>query len=297
MIAFLRSPKAVILAFFMVGIIVSFFPDIAAYLQKPGEMYLTLLQMCIMPLLMMSIIKAISSVVSLTSQAKTTRKFLVVYLSVAMGLSLITVFVANLGQLGYSISENPKFIELASSNAQSQTHWVDIQDPLDQSNSLIDILKSIFTHNIFASLKDALILQVLFFSCFVGAAAGFLRDQQKEIFFALIGASDAIFKKIISWIMLFLPLGIICIFSIKFVMLPFEIMQVLFKVILYFIAVVMGMVGLLNIYVSYKLQQSYFRVLYDFGLVLTISASTGSPIATMPTYMQTLSENFNFNKT
>lgn len=292
MMTFLKSPKAIVLAFILAAIIAWYFPGIAYVLEKPGEMYMSLLQMCVMPLLMMSIIKAVSNVVAIKTADNTTARFLSKYMIVTLVLVFISILLAEMFRTGYPISDNPDFLRLGSSGESSQPIYVGINDPLEKTQNIIDLIRSIFTSNIFVSLQSSLVLQVILFSVLVGSAAGFLSGSQKESFGTLIAAGDSIFKTIIGWITKLLPIGIICIFSIKFVNLSVEIFKIFFTSIMCFIGSMLFIILSLNVLIAKKLNVGYFSIFSKMKNVIIISASTGSPIATMPTYMNALMTEF-----
>ena len=58
----------------------------------------------------------------------------------------------------------------------------------------------------------------------------------------------------------------------------------------------LSIVLILNMFISRKLGVGYFSVFSKLKNVIIISASTGSPIATMPTYMNVLMTEFGFDK-
>lgn len=296
MIKFLKSPKTIILAFILAGLISWYFPLIAQLLQKPGDMYLSLLQMCVMPLLMLSIINAISKVVSNKASDNSTKHFLLKYTCTIFCLGLVGIATAELFKTGFPIADDTAFLKLGSSGQNSQPLFVTINDPLEKTQSIIDLFRSIFTNNIFMSLQESLILQVILFSALVGAAAGYLEEKEKNIFSTFITACELIFKKLISWITQFLPIGIVCIFANKFSNFSPDIFSIFLKSIICLLSSMLMLIFILNFYVSKKLNLQYFSIFLRLKDVFIVSASTGSPIATMPTYMRVLTENLNFKQ-
>lgn len=296
MINFLKKPKAVVFAFILSAIIAIYLPQVAKTLEKPGDMYLAMLQMCVMPLLMVSIIGAIARVVSTKTNDNTTLVFLMKYTGFAFVLVVMAILIAEVFKAGYPIADNPDFLQLGSSGENSQPIFVTVNDPLEKTQSIVDLFRSIFTNNIFVSLKDSLILQVILFSVFVGAAAGHIEDDKKKVFLDFIDAGNAIFKRLIGWITAFLPLGIICIFSFKFLNFSPEIFSIFLNAMIILLSSMFFIIFVLNLFIAKKLGIGYFKVFSHIKEVLVVSASTGSPIATMPTYMKALSENLNFDR-
>jgi proton glutamate symport protein len=296
MIKFLKSPKAIVLAFIFAGVLAWYFPLIAKMLEKPGDMYLALLQMCVVPLLMTSLISAISKVISNETKDNSTKYFLLKYTSILFGLGLLGIVLAELFKTGLPIIDDPAFLKLGSSGQNSQPIFVTLNDPLEKTQSIIDLFKSIFTNNIFTSLQESLVLQIILFSVLVGAAAGYLEGEEKNIFSGFITSGELIFKKLIYWITQILPLGIICIFSNKFLSFSPEIFGIFLKSIICLLGSIFTIMLVLNIYVSKKLKLGYFSIFSCLKDVLIVSASIGSTIATMPAYMRTLVENLNFNQ-
>lgn len=296
MMSILKSPKIIVLALVLSAVIAWYFPSVAHALEKPGDMYMSLLQMCVIPLLMVSMINAISHVVGAKSNGKTTTRFLIQYLSVIIVLIFISIVLAEFFKTGYPIADNPEFLRLGSSGKNAHALLVGVDDQLNRTQSLIDLIRSIFTSNIFDSLQDALILQVILFSALVGSAAGFLDGRQKESFSTFIASCDSIFKILIGWITHLLPIGIVCMFSIRFLNFSSVIFEIFLSSILCFIASIFGIVFVLNIFIAQRLQVNYFSIFSKMKNVITISASTGSPIATMPTYMRALVKEFGFDQ-
>ena len=295
MINFFKTPKAIVLAFILSALFAWYLPTVALILEKPGEMYLSLLQMCVMPLLMLSLINAISKVVATKTNDNSTKRFLIKYTIITLALVFVSVMLAEIFRTGYPIADNPDFLRLGSSGENSQPIFITIHDPLEKTQSIIDLFRSIFTSNIFFSLQEALVLQIILFSVLVGAAAGFLDGEKKKTFANFIGAGEQIFKKLIGWITTFLPIGIICIFSFKFLNFSPEIFGIFFTSILCLLSSMLALIIVLNIFVSKRLRIGYFTTFSMMKNVFVVSASTGSPIATMPTYMKAL-EDMKFNK-
>jgi proton glutamate symport protein len=295
MIKFLKDPKVIIASFALSAVIASYWPTVAKSFEKIGEMYLAMLEMCILPFLFVTLIVSVSKLMIYKDRINVKRPILYFLLLLVL-LAFLGAFSATILSFGDSIVKNPKFLDIAVRESKGSFLSADINNPLDQSASIIDILRSIFPNNIFKSLQSGLILQVIFFSFFIGASTMALDAKRKEMLLDFFSAIELMMKKIISWVMTLLPIGIIFMFAPKFLKISGEVLSVFTYSVVGFIGVMILLILIVNFVVSRKFKLGYFKTLMMLKNVMLISATTGSAVATMPTYIETLTKSFNLNQ-
>lgn len=293
---FLRDIKTIALAFAVSALLCVFLPSIAIKMEIPGNIYISLLQVCIMPLLMSSLIKSFLLIVSEKDALFKTSKIIIVFFLGLVLLAICGVILAKIVPLGEWISRSPNLSKFMGPEHSLKPLYVTLDEPLDTKTTFVQIIQSIFTSNIFDSLSKSLLLQIIFFSFLFGGAAGCLPKDKKNLFLDLITCIEAIFKKIIEWVLLFLPIGIICIFSYRFLNLSADILALLMNVIVFSIISMICIILILNFFMAKRLKFKYFSLLSALKTPLIVAFGTCSSTSAMPNYITSLINNLNLNE-
>jgi proton glutamate symport protein len=243
---FLRDIKTIILAFAVAALLCVFLPSVALKMEVPGNIYIALLQLCIMPLLMSSLIKSFLLIVSEEGALFKTSKIIIVFFLGLVLVAICGVILAKIVPLGEWISQSPNLSKFMGPEHSLKPLYVTLDEPLNTKTTFVQIIQSIFTSNIFDSLSKSMLLQIIFFSFLFGGAAGCLPQEKKKLMLDFITCVEAIFKKIIEWVLLFLPIGIICIFSYRFLNLSADILVLLMDAIIFSIISMIFIILILN---------------------------------------------------
>lgn len=293
---FLRDTKAFVIAFAIAALLCVFFPSIAVKMEVPGDIYISLLQLCIMPLLMSSLIKSFLLIVSEEEAIFKTSKIIIVFFLGLVSVAICGVVLAKVVPLGEWISQSPHLSKFMGPEHGLKPLYVTLDEPLNTKTTFIQITQSIFTSNIFDSLSKSLLLQIIFFSFLFGGAAGCLPKDKKKLFLDLITCIEIIFKKIIEWVLSFLPIGIICIFSYRFLNLSADILTLLANVIIVSMTSMVCIILILNFFMAKRLKIKYFSLFSALKTPLIVAFSTCNSTSTMPIYITSLISNINLNE-
>ncbi|PIZ33468.1 MAG: hypothetical protein COY39_02490 [Alphaproteobacteria bacterium CG_4_10_14_0_8_um_filter_37_21] len=292
MINFLKRQEVIYASFFIAGIVAYYFPNTAKMFETPGDLYLSLFQMCILPLVVSSIILSAASIIEKRNQKLGSGAILSFFLfgmilSGVLGLALPTIL-----NLGKAIATDPAFLEISGGSQDDLIASVMLTTPIETVQGIGSIIASIFTKNIFTSLGSAAILQLIPVAFLIGSAAAFLPTNKKEMFLSFVSAIDLIFKQIITCIILLLPFGIVLTFSSKFQTLSLDLLMIFLPCLVLMLGSMVFCCVLFTFLIAKKTQLTYMQVLSRIKETLIVLTGTASFISAMPFYMKALKENF-----
>lgn len=176
------------LAAVILGVVLGIFlPEWSAHIAFVGKIFLSLLKVLILPIIIVSLFLAIARI----SSAKNLRVlglttigyyFSTTAIAVLTGLIVANVFIFN------------------GSNAASD---------VAPMHSELDFVDRIFSSNIFTSLANGEILQIVVFVIFFSIAFTTLEKKQKKTTLEVSETLYAVIMKLLDWILRFAPLGIL----------------------------------------------------------------------------------------
>lgn len=275
----------------VVGCIIGFeFQSVSETIAPFGDIYLALLQMCVLPLIISAVINSFANLTRST-QRKTLAMWLVAYFIIFMvGAAFIGFLLGFIGGTGY-LDEDSKSVlgQLFLSFQDETTKGVTTQEGWGLVNNLIPT-------NFFEALSEGRKLEVIFFSVLLGVALGLVKSRTTshviEFFNTIF---DAIFV-IIKWILHGLPFGIACIIAKQISSTGFETIMSLLKFVSFFCLGAFLMLAIYTMIMTYVSKRSPIEILSDMQETLLIAIGTQSFIAVIPQLIDDLEKNFKFSK-
>lgn len=177
-----------------------------------GNLYLSILQMCILPILLTAISLSIGRLIKQTDNKQFLSRLLITFV-----LSLI--FASTLGAIMGYIFNPGSSIGRESMDAignvihDSSKHDIEVnlfetyQAPEDKP-LMKKLFFSLVPSNIFSALSNGYTIKILFFSILFGFAIGSLKKQTSEHIFLTFDAIYNAFSKLVQWLMYIFPFGI-----------------------------------------------------------------------------------------
>nr|WP_325194778.1 dicarboxylate/amino acid:cation symporter [uncultured Oscillibacter sp.] len=173
------------------------FRDKCGYIAFIGTLFVRLLKMCVYPLVFFSIISGVASVADIGRLKKVGGQFLAYTFisSLAAGV---------LGCLAITISGVGKNLVLQATIDESV-----------ESVSMLDSVVAWVPDNIFASLSNGTLVQIIVFSIFFGIMITLIRKDGDEVDLVarIVNGCNAIMQKMVSCVMLFAPYGVFCLIA------------------------------------------------------------------------------------
>ncbi|MCB0422146.1 MAG: dicarboxylate/amino acid:cation symporter [Bdellovibrionales bacterium] len=240
-------------------------------LYAGGKIFIASLKLMVVPLVFVSLVCGTASLDDIARLGRVGGKTLFLYMfttGVAVSLALIFASIIEPGA-GFNLTADTAF-------------------KAKEAPPVIETLLDIFPTNPFQSLAEAKMLQIIFFSGFLGVALALSGDSGKRIL-AIFNDLNKVVMKMIMMIMIIAPVGVFCLISKVFAEQGISAILPLGK---YFVAVLL--VLLLHVLITYVglikfvARLSPWEFFRNFKDVPIFAFSTASSGATLPVTMETV---------
>ena len=296
-IHFLRNPWA-IAGGVVLGVIVGIFSHAAAEVLGPwGYLYIRFLEMCIIPIVISAVVSSIGKLLKSEEAAHYLKKLILIIvlgLFIASALGIALSLIGRPGE-GLSLHSEIKLGRIVTKYEQNQ-HFEVVPEKIitlykeekKDKKILFSFLTQIVPKNIFGALSRGENIQVLFFSIIFGIALGWIPNEYSNPILNLFSGVFIAIEKIIHFALYLLPLALVCLLAkqvaetgaailvilVKYIILYFSILIVLFCVNLWIIAV--------------KLKIPYFKSLKALKEAILIGLGSANVYIAMPSALKSL---------
>lgn len=300
----LRNP-VLVFVMFLLGIIIGLlqFPFVDI-LEVFGDIFLTLLELCMLPIIATMLTTSIYKVL----KAKIAGNFLL------MTIFFSTVFVVIVFIITLSLSwlmksavfEQEDFLLAASnliiegeSGISNLIHEIStyIRPVIPETKTIGAMILDIFPDNAIKAFSESNVLQVVFFSIILGIASVTLPNKGSELITNICDSINHIFIRIFDFIMMFLAPAIFCIVAVQISKLGMNILMSLVHLLLMIIIIclVICVISMIVMCVITKTSvKEHFRAM---GRPLYMAFATSDAIPTIPILIDNLPERHKVNKT
>jgi Na+/H+-dicarboxylate symporter len=276
-------------------------PDFAKSLAPFGNIYLSLLKMCVLPLLISAITMSIGRLMISHDAVRYIKRLLVVFpigMFIVAIVGLVTATIlgpgrslssATLQKLGVLINKEGVDLVISLSGPPS----VPKEPP-----GLLSFIASMIPSNIFGSLSDGETLKVVFFSIVFGATLGIVNSKSSNPL-QVFSTFDAIYKafnKLIGWLTLLLPFGLLSLLASQIAKAG---LNVIFAMVNFLVAglIAYGIVYTIStivIWSQVKRSLSFvFATLQDSTI---LALATSNAFACLPSTIAAMSDVFKFER-
>ena len=269
----------------------SFAYGIAQWVALPGQLFLAVIQMVVIPLVLSSIIIGITS----SGDSEFLKKvglritpYFIMTTTIAVVLGITLAMVIEPGTFIDSDLIRTMVGETPATVTASVSEHVDIGLP----QHIVQLVPS----NLFKSLIDKDMFAIVIYAIFIGVAMLALEKRQSKIIFALLSSIQAVTLKIVNWAMMIAPLavfGLLCDVTIRIGI------DAVMGMSVYVATVILGLLFLLGVYVlivklvSGKSPKEFLSAIREAQL---LAFSTSSSAAVMPLSMKTAHEKLGVRK-
>ncbi len=296
------SPWAILISMVLGILIGGYQKGWAAVIAPFGKIYLSLLQMCILPVLLSAVASSLGGLVKSNETQGSIKRMVIVF---SIGLFLASSFgiiAGVIGQPGKGLNQETQAVLgqiVQKSGAGQDLEIFFFQDnPVKESApSLLDFFVKIIPSNVIESMSNGKNLQVLFFAVILGIASGFIPQRQSDSLLLLLEGTYLAFSKVIKWAMYILPFGLCCLMADQVSQIGMEILMAMTKFVLVF--TVCGVLILISCTII--IWQCSGKKIYDVIVGLKepviIALGTRSSLATIPSALAALHTKLGFDKT
>ncbi|WP_405604835.1 dicarboxylate/amino acid:cation symporter [Polaribacter sp. Asnod1-A03] len=259
---------------------------------KPfGTIFINLLKLIAVPLILASLIKGISDLKDISKIKSMGLRTISLYMVTTLVAVIIGLSIVNTVKPGNGMpAETIEKIKLKYSNDSG------VIDKLNKATSQkeagpLQALVDIFPSNIFKSLTDASMLQVIFFALFVGICLLLIDEKKAKPLISFFDSLNEVVMKMVDLIMLFAPYAVFSLLAN--VIISFDDTEILLKLLWYAFCVFGGLVLLICFYlllVSVYAKKSPIWFLKQISPAQLLAFSTSSSAATLPVTMERVEE-------
>jgi len=260
---------------------------IGNWLALPGQLFLTLIQMIVMPLIFASVVKGLTASESFDQLRKmgiAVVIYFVITTTVAIIIGLVVAQLINPGSFVDASSLKASIPASAISATQTQASVPNLSD-LPQK--LITLLPT----NPLTSMVEGQMLQVVLFAMVMGVALVMMNVKQSKPLLDLMDSLQEVCMTVVGWAMRLAPFAV---FGLMAQLTTKIGLNALMGMGVYVGTVLIGLfillfVYLLIIYISTR--ESPFTFLHNIRDVMLLAFSTSSSAAVMPLSIKTAEEN------
>jgi proton glutamate symport protein len=251
-----------------------------------GKIYLSLLSMCIKPIIISAIISGVALLLQSSETKDIVKRLSYSFVGFVFIPSITGITIGLIGQPGLKISNQAKSSlgqMLSSAN----------QGVSQNGSSFLDFLQNLIPENIFNALSQGQDLRIVLFSLLFGIALGTIKNEEGNMAVKITSAFYQSFIKIFSWLLTILPIGLFLIISNQIL----KIETSLFLTITIYVKYVL--IGALILYIIYGLIISYstkigfFKVFYHLKTPLFLSFVADDSFISMPYSIEILKNKLN----
>jgi Na+/H+-dicarboxylate symporter len=265
---------------------------------KPfGTIFINLLKLIAVPLILASLIKGISDLKDISKIKKMGLKTMVIYMLTTLVAIIIGLGIVNVIKPGAGMSADT--IEKIKSKYETSSDVVDKITKASAQNDAgpLQALVDIFPSNIFTSLGDASMLQIIFFAMFVGISLLLIPEKKAKPLMDFFDSLNEVVMKMVDLIMLFAPYAVFALLAN--VIIAFDDTEILLKLLVYALCVVGGLLLMIAFYlmlVSVYTKKSPLWFLKQISPAQLLAFSTSSSVATLPVTMERVEEHLGVDK-
>ena len=265
---------------------------------KPfGTIFINLLKLIAVPLILASLIKGISDLKDISKIKKMGLRTMVIYMITTLVAIIIGLGIVNIVKPGVGMSSDT--IEKIKSKYETSSGVVDKLSKASAQNDAgpLQALVDIFPSNIFTSLGNASMLQIIFFALFVGISLLLIPEKKAKPLMDFFDSLNEVVMKMVDLIMLFAPYAVFALLAN--VIIAFDDTEILLKLLVYAFCVVGGlllMIGFYLVLVSIYTKKSPIWFLKQISPAQLLAFSTSSSAATLPVTMERVEEHLGVDK-
>lgn len=301
-VGLLTSPWSILVSIGIAAFVGVMFKDVAGVLRPFGQMYLYMIEMTVIPIIISAVVSSVAGLAKSSGIRTFILRMIVVFALMLVGVALLGIAAGFIGHPGSGLDERARNALGSIVQTRRSLYGPDLElslgAPLQrgQQTGIVDFLVQMVPRNIFQALSAGRAIELIFFSIVFGIAVGVLGAARGG---SLIDIFDGLFKafqKIVSWLMVALPLGLICMLSDQIASTGFQILLAMLRFILVFYAVGAAVFAADVIIIWRRSRVPLLKVLKALLDPIVISLVTRSSFATLPTAIKKLTQELGYHE-
>lgn len=282
-LAILKNPWLCVVGILIGLYIGNVYKDIGVALALPGDLYLSLLKMSVIPIITTAIIGGLARMLRGGLAGKYMARLVVLFLVTVLFGSAFGMLAALIGKPGVDLGQaSQAFLGTALMAGGDSTQTQDV--------GMWNIVVQMVPANVFNAFSTGQILGVIFVSVMIGAAVGMSQSEAGERFLDVIQGTQEAFVKILGWVLYGLPFGLACLIAGQVAVLGIEAILALGKyiIVFYIASIILCIIYLLIIKLATR--KPFWRIISAIRDPLFVAFSASSSIAPIPIALSNMEE-------
>jgi Na+/H+-dicarboxylate symporter len=270
---------------------------VTVWIKPFGTIFINLLKLIAVPLILASLIKGVSDLKDISKIKTMGGRTIVIYIlttvvAIVIGLTIVNTVKPGAGMSKETIEKIKKKYATSDGVKDKMTKAMKTKNagPLQ---ALVDI----FPKNIFVSLGEAKMLQIIFFALFVGICLLLIPEEKAAPLINFFDSLNEVVMKMVDLIMVTAPYAVFALLAN--VIIAFDDTEILIKLLWYALCVVGGLILMIGFYlvlVSVYTKKSPMWFLKQISPAQLLAFSTSSSAATLPVTMERVEEHLGVDK-
>jgi proton glutamate symport protein len=253
-----------------------------------ADIYLSLLKMCVIPIMLTAIISGLGSLIRTSEVSHHLKRLVVIFVAGVFLSSGIGLTTGLIGKPGLALSKSEK-AEVGALLLASEKE----DDGENSQSTLSSFIKNIVPDNIFAALSEGRNLRVVFFSILIALALGMVRSRTGDDALALAQVFYEVFTIIYRWLLYALPFGLCCIFATQVSKMNIGLIIALTKFILLLYVGGLVLLSIYHIVIWLSLRCSFFHAVNALKETLLLAFASDNSFVPIPEAIRSLSHDLN----
>lgn len=267
--------------------------DVAIGIEMIGTIWMNLIRMCVIPLVVAALVSGVAAVGDVRKLGRVGVRTIALFASTIVISSLIGLAVA--GILIPLAPVSPESAAALRASAAASAEQVTAQTA--QVQGIRQFLLNLVPSNVVRAASDFALLPLVVFSVLLGAAVGTLAEPHRGTITGFMDALLAALIRLIGWIMLLAPIGVLCLAAPVAARFGWETLR---SLAMFVLAVVVG-TTLAAVTLFALLAKFLARVpVAKFGKIIvpgvTVAFTTASSLVALPTMMDTALQRLGLSK-
>jgi Na+/H+-dicarboxylate symporter len=281
------NPYIIIGFFVFGGLLGHFFPDFSYGLGPYGELFISLLMFCVLPLMVTAITSGLAHIIRNYHAKAYFLRMVVVFVVTILVFSLLGLLVALVTGLGKGLSTSvlTSLGQLVGDSTQSK-----------EGHVITQFLQSMTPSNLLYAFAHSINVSILCFSILFGVALGFMTRRTGQATLRFIEAIYHAMLRVITGIIYLLPYALVCITASEVSKLGYGVFYSMGSLILVCYISVLCILLIQIAVTAIRLRQGFFHVLGCLKESLLVAFVTSNSFAVIPLAIQSFRERLNFNE-
>ena len=289
----LLSPWAIIAGMISGVLIGLYYKEFAFHLAPLGEVYLALLQMCIIPIMITAVLSSVGRLLKSGEATAYLGRLLIVFI---VGMLIASVVGLSLGMVTKPGSGISKKAKVTLGKKISEIELLGFEQSESKNSSLLGFFREIVTTNVVGAISKGKNLPVLLFFVLLGIAIGLVHSPAGANLLDIINVLYDALLNIISWVMYGLPFGLCCLLAAQVADIGLDIMLALLKLIITCYLSVLILILVYGIAIWMKVGGSFFHSFVALKEAFIVALGTSSSFASIPATLQGLQNKLNLDR-